>query len=146
VSAQVFPDASGKLHSHALWTACQDLDKVAYSPSYARIAGSLAAGLLLAQIIYWFRPGKTGLTKLRVVRKNKLWLAKSREEWCTETGLSLKQVKGALNRLITLGLIGTERHLFAGKVTVHVFLNEAVLLSAIEELNSIGSQGINQSG
>lgn len=134
MSAQALPDAQGMQHSHGLWQACHDLDKIAYSASYARITGSLAAGLLLAQIIYWFRPGKTGLSKLRVKKKNQLWLAKSREEWCMETGLTLKQVKGALDRLVALGIIKKERHRFAGKVIVHVCLDEAALLTAIEQL------------
>ena len=116
-----------------LWKATSkgSLDCVAYSPVYARITGSVPAGILLAQILYWFRPDKKGLVKLRVKRNGRLLLAKSTKEWVEETGLTPKQVRSAMARLVDLGFVETKRHRFAGKVVVHVFLKEQAVLHGV---------------
>jgi hypothetical protein len=136
VSAQGSPAAIQAEVAIALWGACRKLDTLAYSPSYTTITGSLAAGVLLAQILYWFRPGKDGKLKVQIQRKGKYWLAKSREGWRLETGLSFKQLKSAMDRLISLGIVQTERHRFAGKVCVFVHLNEAAVLLQIEQMHA----------
>lgn len=130
----------------SLWEVCRDQDKIAYSASYARLVGNVAYGVLLAQILYWFRPDKKGGNKLRIKRKGRFWLAKSREEWRRETGLTPKQLSGALKRLVSLGFIETERHKFAGLVTGHVWLNEMAVLSALKSHQCIMSKGPNPFG
>ncbi|QIN95208.1 hypothetical protein DLP3_045 [Stenotrophomonas phage vB_SmaS_DLP_3] len=109
-------------------------------PLYVAIGGDLATGLLLSQLVYWFKPGKTGKSKLSIVRDGRKWLAKAREEMCRETGLTLKQYKRAITVLADLELVQVERHLFAGKVTPHIWLDEERLALAAK---SIGPKGAN---
>lgn len=136
MSAQAALGPAQEHIANSLWKACRKLDTLAYCPSYTEITGSLAAGVLLSQVLYWFRPGKDGKTKLRVERKGRYWLAKSREGWRSETGLTFKQLKSAMDRLVSLGIVQTERHRFAGKICVFVLFNEAALLSQIEQMHA----------
>lgn len=124
-----------------LWKDLRDLDKVAYSASYARLTGSVAGGVLLAQIIYWSKPDKEGKTKLRVKKRGELWIAKSREEWEKETGLTVRQVKSAQDRLACLDLIEKDRFLFAGKVAVHVRLNLETVAARLAALTDVKPGG-----
>lgn len=101
--------------------------KVAFAPLYAAITGDVASALLLSQVVYWFKPGRNGKTKLRVWRDGKLWLAKSRAEWREETGLGEQQYRRAVLKLADLGLVVSEVHLFAGKTTPFLWLNQVRL-------------------
>jgi hypothetical protein len=91
-------------------------------PEYIRMFGA-SAGVLLSQIVFWSRPNKLGVTKLRVVHDQRLWIAKHREDWMAETGLSLNQFKYALVWLRELGIVESGVWLFAGKTCHHVRLN-----------------------
>lgn len=115
-------------------------------PLYVRIGGDLATGLLLSQLVYWFKPGKTGKSKLTIVRDGRRWLAKSREDMCAETGLTLKQYKRAITVLIDLELVQVERHLFAGKVTPHIWLDTERLALAGQTIGPKGTNPIDAKG
>lgn len=110
-----------------LWDVEKSLHRVVVIPEFVKLCGDLASGTLLSQIVYWFRPGKNGHRKLVIARAGRLWLAKNREEWADECGLTLKQVRRCMPLLEELGVIETERHLFAGKITPHIWLNEVKL-------------------
>tara|TARA_R110002020_G_scaffold112746_19_gene259382 strand:+ start:6843 stop:7157 length:315 start_codon:yes stop_codon:yes gene_type:complete len=101
----------------------------------------VAGGVLLAQIIYWSKPDKEGKTKLRVKKRGELWIAKSREEWEKETGLTVRQVKSAQDRLACLDLIEKDRFLFAGKVAVHVRLNLETVAARLAALTDVKPGG-----
>ena len=59
----------------------------------------MTAGNLLAQIVFWYLPGKSGKSKLRAFKLGYWWIAKSREEWMFETGLTLEEYKLAIRML-----------------------------------------------
>jgi len=109
------------------------LTKVAYAPVYATISGSVAAGVLLSQIVYWNLPTGSGASKLKVEVDGRPCLAKSREEMCEETGLGEWQRRAAMETLEALGFISTEVHLFQGKVTTHIFFHAEKVLAALAD-------------
>jgi hypothetical protein len=78
---------------------------------------SATATLFMMRVGYWW-------PRAKVERKGRKWIAKSREEWGDETGLSLKQVKQALSVLRELHLIETEQHLFGGKNVVFLSVTD----------------------
>jgi hypothetical protein len=102
--------------------------------SYADLLGNMVAAIVLGQIAYWFHPGKNGKSKLRVKKKGVLWLAKSRAEWASECYISPRQFDSALKLLITRGFIQKKLMRFAGNPTIHLWLDESALVSALTKL------------
>lgn len=90
---------------------------VAFVPELIALTGSTNAAILLSQIMYWHRG-----SKLRVRRDGHLWLAKSRQDMCGETGLSLEQYKHAIKVLARKGLVVLERGMFNNRVTPYIRL------------------------
>lgn len=91
---------------------------------YAEMAGDLIGGLLLSQIAFWSMPGRDGKSKLRIKRDGSWWIAKTRLEWCRETGLSLRQYRRAYRILVDRRLIYSKVMKFAGQPMTHVRLVE----------------------
>ena len=87
---------------------------------YIDIAGDLVAGTLLSQIMYWFSSDKNGDTKLRVKKKDGMWLAKSRTDWYEEIRISPKQYDRAIKVLKSKGLVETKLYRFNGCPTNHI--------------------------
>lgn len=87
-------------------------------------AVGLEASLLLAQVAYWFKPSKTGKSKLRVKREGKLWIAKSHEAWQREVNLSPWGVRCALRTLVRDGYVERRKWFFSGKTVLHIHLTE----------------------
>lgn len=98
---------------------------------YIDIAGDLAAGLLLSQLIYWHLPSKQGGSKLRVRQQGHNWIAKTREDWWLECRLTPRQIDRASAILETRGLIVTGLFRFNASPTKHYRLNWPTLLTAI---------------
>lgn len=90
--------------------------------------GNFIAGAILAQIVYWYSPGKDGRVRLKVRAQHpisgtkELCLAKSYAEWYTDIGVTEKQARGAVERLEQFGFIDTAVYRFAGSPTKHIFL------------------------
>lgn len=61
--------------------------------------------IVCSQIHYWYLPSRDGKSKLRIKKDGNFWIAKSREEWSLETGLTDAQVRRALNVLADKGVI-----------------------------------------
>lgn len=80
------------------------------------ISGDLRAGVLLARIIHWQRYARVswgdGLS----------FIAKTREDWCGETGLTAHQYRRAVEILQEKDLIDVEYHLFGGRRMSHIRL------------------------
>ena len=91
------------------------------------VAGDLVTGVLLSQIIYWYRGDK-----LRVKRGDRLWLVKRREDWWTECRIRPRQFDRAIDILRAKGLVETEIHRFSGFPTVHVWLNLAAVSEGVK--------------
>src|SRR5690349_11430658 len=86
---------------------------------YAGIEAGLSdnAAILLYRIQWW-------MPKAKVVKREKLWIAKSREEWCEDAKRTPKQIKTALAELKKAGRIETAQMLFANRPILHVRLLE----------------------
>ena len=97
-------------------------DTIDFKKIYVDISGDLIAGLILSQIIYWFLPNKEGKTKLRVMKRGTLCLAKTRFEWWDEIRFKPTQVDKGLKILRKIGVIRTKIHRFNGTPTTHIFL------------------------
>ena len=94
---------------------------VAYYVTFARIAGSVNAGLMLSQAMYWTtRTEDSG------------WFYKSAKAWQEEVGLSRAELDGARELLRTQKLIDEEVRGFPAKV--HYRVNLAQLQSALSQL------------
>lgn len=69
---------------------------IAYHSKLARVAGSVTAGLLLSQMLYW---------NDRCPEGRKGWWWHTQAEWEQETALSRREQETARNRLLNLGII-----------------------------------------
>jgi hypothetical protein len=95
-------------------------------PQLIAMGGDLVVGSLLSQIAYWSKNDKKGKTKLRVKRGGMLWIAKTREQWMAESGISLKQYKRAIVVLKDKGIVETKLMKFNGVPTTHLRLKGEV--------------------
>ena len=77
------------------------------------------AALMLSQIYYWYRPDKSGKSKLRVFYYGKWWIAKSMVEWEKELGITPKQARRCLKLLCDRGILETIIVRFNGAPTTH---------------------------
>lgn len=107
-------------------------DTIDFKKIYVDLAGDLAAGLLLSQILYWHLPDKQGRTRLRVKHQGFYWLVKARWEWWDEIRLSPRQVDRAVEVLRQRGLVETKVRRFNGKPTIHLRLCYDLFLQALE--------------
>ena len=112
---------------------------------YIRIAGDLATGVLLSQIIYWFLPSKrTGNPRISIDREGRSWLAKKREEWWDECCISAKQFDRSIEILESLQIVTTAVFRFQGSPTKHISLNFETLVGLIRGENGNSPKGNNQ--
>ncbi|MFC1512324.1 hypothetical protein ACFL5H_03915 [Candidatus Latescibacterota bacterium] len=101
---------------------------------YNIITGSANAGIVLAQIVYWFRPDLSGRTKLRVKKKDGYWLAKTVKELSNETGLPKGGVITGKKILREMHIITTKNYRFSGNKTTHIWLNIKTLLKYLRSV------------
>ena len=122
-------------------------DTIDLKKTYIDIADDLAGGVLLSQIIYYYLPDRNGKdSKLRVVKNDKLWIAKRREDWWNECRIKPKQVDRILKELKRKGLIETKVFKFAGTPTTHIRLIEETFMKKLNTLmreNESSSKGNN---
>ena len=78
--------------------------------AFVEFTGSLEAGMLLGQLLYWTPRSQDG------------WVAKTDADWCAELCLSAYGVRVARKRLEGLGVLETKVKRFAGSPTVHYHL------------------------
>lgn len=76
---------------------------IAFQSSFARVAGSVTAGLFLSQAFYW--------TKIKIERMKETdgWFYKTAKEWEEETTLSRREQETARKRLGQLGIIDEKK-------------------------------------
>jgi hypothetical protein len=77
------------------------------------VEGHAHAALLLMRILFW-------MPRATVRHGGYTFVAKSREEWAVEAGISFDQCKRAMAVLCSLGLVATEQHKFGGRNITHV--------------------------
>lgn len=90
---------------------------VAYYPVYAKITGSITAGILLSQCCYWF-----------YASGNKEFY-KTDKEFCDDLSMGLYELKSAKKRLQELGLISLNRKGIPAKT--YYLVNEDKLITLI---------------
>ena len=94
---------------------------VVFNPILARIAGDVASGLFLSQLLYWDGKGKEGG-----------WIYKTIEEFQEETALSRKNQDRAVEKWKKLGVLETEVR--GTPPTRHFRINEGKLRDLISNL------------
>ena len=107
---------------HVALAAISGARVTAFSTLYVDVAGGHLGGLLLSQIIYWHKPGKSGRPKLRVKRKGELWLAKARTDWWDEIRITEWEYDTAIKVLKQKGIVEVRNFHFGGKKTPHIRL------------------------
>jgi hypothetical protein len=108
------------------------------------LAGNTAGGCLLSQIAYWHSPAKDGTTRLRVERFGQFWIAKTRDEWCEETGIpTVRQHDRVVSALRAKGLIETRIMHFGrlGQTRLHIRLLVDAFTAALELVRSTPKPG-----
>jgi hypothetical protein len=88
--------------------------------------GDVVVGTLLSQIVYWFTPSTDGKSKTGVYRDGVAWIAKTREEWMGETGLTLEQYKRAIGVLKTKAIVEVKVMKYHGVAMSHVRLMQSI--------------------
>lgn len=109
-------------------------DTIDVKRSYVDIAGDLAAGVMLSQIIFYYLPGKNGESKLRVERDGFMWMAKKRNDWWEECRLTPDQVDRCTSILKKAGVIETARYKFQGSPVLHIRLLEEEFLKLLDDV------------
>lgn len=100
------------------------------------VSGDLVVGILLAQILYWFAPGRNGLPRIKKFKEGRYWLAKRRSDWFKECRISPKQYDRAISRLQEKQIIVTHLMKFDGVPTPHLSVNWGTLVGLIEDQNN----------
>lgn len=105
---------------------------ITYTPSLARIAGGVLAGLLLSRILYWWQFAQ-------IFKDDRYWIAKTTVQWRDELGFTEDEFLTARKRLLEKGLIVKDTFKFNSNPTTHFSLIEEkfIELSKLEyEQNS----------
>lgn len=98
---------------------------VAFFPVFAKLGGSVNAGVMLSQLWYW----SDGRTK-----NEEGWIWKTAPEWLAETALTASEVEGARKKLIERGLIHYKRAGIPAKP--YYRLDKQAILEAIYALQA----------
>ena len=70
--------------------------------------------LVLAQLVYWSGISKNGGTRARVKCDGYFWVAKTYEQLAAETGLSYRQARHAVGKLVRRGVLCKQSSMFGG--------------------------------
>lgn len=100
---------------------------------YIDMAGDLAAGVMLSEIVYWHLPSAKGNSRLRAEHEGYLWIATRRYEWWERCRLSPDQADYALRKLVKRGLVEKRLFKFNGQPTVHIRLQVDNFLDAFQK-------------
>lgn len=95
--------------------------------AYIDIAGSLTAGALLSQILYWFTPDKNGKRKVIIFKDGNWWMAKGRTEWWNEIRITEREYDNAIKQLVNKNLVHKKLYKWDSNPTVHIRPNYEVI-------------------
>ena len=123
----------------------QSYDSIEVKRIYIDLAGDLAAGVMLSQIVYWWLPNKSGKSKLRVKKEGYDWLAKTRHDWWDECRLKPRQADRALKILRDKGLIVTKIFKWNGNPTTHIGITTHFLAALNARIEEQASSSENES-
>lgn len=94
---------------------------IAFHPTYARVGGSVAAGVFLSQLLYWHGRGADPDG----------WIWKTQREWQDETALSPREQVTARKQLVARGILEERRRGLPAQLYYRV--NVARLMSVLAE-------------
>jgi hypothetical protein len=94
---------------------------ITYTPSLARIAGGVLAGLLFSRILYWW-------DYAQIFKNDRYWIANTQEQWQQELGFTNEEFRSASKKLIEIGLIKKEIFKFNSNPTTHFSVNEEIFI------------------
>ncbi len=89
---------------------------IAYNSIYSKITGSITAGVLLSQILYWYK------------KMNNKEFYKTDASFCEELGMGLYELKGAKKKLVELEIITITRKGVPAKSYYEVNINRIITL------------------
>lgn len=132
------PLANDPAYAHCVRLLVCDKDRLlVWHALIDAVDGDVPAGLLLCAILYWFLPSRRdGQPRVRVYKRGRYWLAKTRQAWRAETRLSPKQVDRALAELVRHDLITVATFRFNNAPTKHVTVNWRTLERRLVELQA----------
>jgi hypothetical protein len=111
-------------------------DTIDTKRAYIMMAGDIAAGVLLSQIMYWHLPGNDTPTRLTVEHEGHLWLAKKRHDWWDEICMLPKQFDRTVKTLEKRHLVKTKLFRFDGSPTKHLRVIWDVFLEVYDAIIS----------
>jgi hypothetical protein len=79
---------------------------IAFRRDFAKLAGSIAGGLMLSQMFYWNSEAKAGKSK---IADSDGWFYKTQQDWTVETTMSRRELEAARQALVSKGLISFKR-------------------------------------
>ena len=91
---------------------------ISFHPALARLTGSVQAGLMLSQAVYWSE------------KKDGEWFYKTQQQWSAETALSRHEVEHA--RLVLRGFSFWKEERRGMPATVHFRVDLDALFAALE--------------
>jgi hypothetical protein len=109
-------------------------DSIDVKRIYIDIAGDLAGGVFLSQLLFWYIPGREGKSKLRVERNGQFWVAKKRSDWWDECRITEKQFDRIAAHLSKERLIETANFKFRGERVKHVRIHWPIFLKRFNAL------------
>lgn len=134
------------MKSELLWRLEEVGRVVAHRPIYSHIVGELTAGVLLSQIVFWFKPQGNGGSKLNVFLDGRYWLVKRRTDWYDEVGITPKQFDRACDLLVSLGILQRENYMHGASPVTHLSLNVKVLSKLLASHPKVKDMVVPQKG
>ena len=107
----------------SFWTRESQFQPILLRREYVEITAGLASAILLSQLVYWFKPSKGGKTKLTIIREGRYWLAKTKDDWHRECGLTPRGYRTAIAELTESGVVETRLWKFGGRPVTHYWLD-----------------------
>lgn len=107
---------------------CQIMDSLENPILIDRITlemvGDLASAAVLSRLRYWFSPSKKSGQQRTVIRHDgKTWVARTKDEWWEECGVTEKQIERISKELIKHNLVEVKYFRFNGLRMMHWSLN-----------------------
>ena len=115
-----------------MWEDESKLGKLMIRPEYIKVAGGLVGGVLLSQIVYWFRPKQGGKISASLFREGRRWVAKTHAQWAEECGIGLYEVKAQLAKFEQQGWIIQRFWKFGNRPMYFVSLELEKLMASVK--------------
>lgn len=105
-----------------LLSLIESTQKIIIYPELVKVSGSLSSGLILSQLVYWMTKSSNGKKKTTIERDGKFWVALSHTQMELAYGLSRKECRTAIDKLINLGVVEKQLWKYKGSPTLHLSL------------------------